>query len=468
MRWITLHSLVTAVTIIVYILSSHLLQQRRHPSAAIAWMLFIVLLPYLALPLFLSFGSRKIRQVVPPRLNIKKPGLENEPWAIVTIEALGLESPATYDELVVHKDGRDAKRALVELISEAQLSIELCTYLLGRDRLGAEVIDLLCSKAENGITVRILLDGLSHIICLRSDLKKLKKSGAQCLTFVPPIGSPLKGRSNLRNHRKLILADANTTNARMWCGGRNLSAEYFEGADNSVPWRDLSFDLRGPLVMQAWHLFEQDWYFARHFKVMLPGPALSNPYNKLSTPHLNDVFRPIAQLVPSGPDRTDDTLHALLLTACYQARESIALVTPYFVPDAALLMALCMAARRGVQVDLLLPARSNHRLSDFARNRSIRALFLAGGRIWYSDQMQHAKLIIVDEALALAGSANIDNRSLFINYELMVAFHSRPDILTFKAWLEAERICATSFVPVKPSLRRDLAEGMILWLGFQL
>ena len=109
-----------------------------------------------------------------------------------------------------------------------------------------------------------------------------------------------------------------------------------------------------------------------------------------------------AQLVESGPDQADDTLYALTVTAAYRARKRIALATPYFVPEAALLMALCMAARRGVAVDLLLPARSNHRLSDLARERSLRSLDQAGGRVWLAPAMMHAKMAVIDDELALA------------------------------------------------------------------
>ena len=161
-------------------------------------------------------------------------------------------------------------------------------------------------------------------------------------------------------------------------------------------------------------------------------------------------------------------MYALLVTAAYRARRRIAIATPYFVPDAALLMALSMAARRGVVVDLLLPARSNHRLSDLARRRALRSLAAAGGRIWLAPQMLHAKLIVIDDVLALAGSANIDSRSLFLNYELMMAFHSAEAVGGFADWFEAERANAQRSVPRPAGLVGDLVDGMVLWVGFQL
>ena len=175
-----------------------------------------------------------------------------------------------------------------------------------------------------------------------------------------------------------------------------------------------------------------------------------------------------AQLVASGPDQVDDTVYALLVTAAYRARRRIAIITPYFVPDAALLMALCMAARRGVLVDLLMPARSNHALSDIARRRALRTLADAGGRIWLAPHMLHAKLAVVDDVMALAGSANIDSRSLFLNYEMMMAFHDTAVVAHFADWFEAERVLAQRSIPKPPGFIGDVADGLVLWLGFQL
>lgn len=131
-------------------------------------------------------------------------------------------------------------------------------------------------------------------------------------------------------------------------------------------------------------------------------------------------------------------------------------------------MALCLAARRGVVVDLLVPARSNHRLSDMARGRALRSLAQAGGRIWLAPGMMHAKLAVFDQTLALCGSANLDSRSLLLNYELMCAFHPPADVQRFADWFDQERGTAQPYVATAPGLARDIAEGMLLWLGFQL
>jgi len=206
--------------------------------------------------------------------------------------------------------------------------------------------------------------------------------------------------------------------------------------------------------------FEEDWNYATRRSSgahLVPAPY------RIVPPDAS-----LAQLVPSGPEQVDDTVQALLLSGCFMAQRRILAVTPYFIPDATLLMALSLAARRGVQVDLILPRRSNHRLADVARHRPLRDLAAAGARLWFTPFMLHAKVIVIDEQLALAGSANLDLRSLFLNYELMVAFYEPADVVRFAAWIERERSAADRFEPTEPGLVRDLSEGLLLWLAFRL
>jgi cardiolipin synthase len=256
----------------------------------------------------------------------------------------------------------------------------------------------------------------------------------------------------------MVLADAGLEAARLWCGGRNLAQEYFEGSASQTAWKDLSIDLRGPVIHQASANFERDWAFAT-------GQPLRQAPAEM---HTDAAPEDGAQFVASGPDQTDDTVYAMLLTAAYRARTRICIATPYFVPDTALQMALSLASRRGIGIDLVLPAQSNHRLSDWARNRALRALAKAGARIWMTPGMMHAKLVVVDDALALTGSANIDSRSLFLNYEMMLAFHKPTDVERLVAWFNALQAGAAPYVSQEPGLATDIGEGLLLWAGFQL
>lgn len=482
--WLTLHGLVALLSVVFYAVTSHVMQQRRHPTAAIAWVLFFLLVPYIALPTFLTFGSRKqIRPRIDPLR--RPPEQAGGSWAVRTVLALGQPRPAAYHDLQLHADGSQALQALLRTIDGATRTIDVCTFILAPGRFGHRITERLADKARAGVRVRLLLDGLGRFMGGRVDLAPMKQAGVEVLLFVPPLHSPLAGRTNLRNHRKLVIADAQTgagagagpgvdddaedetadrAGRHLWCGGRNLAPEYFEGSGvGKPPWHDLSFDLQGPLVEQAAALFEHDWQFANGGKPDIgPRPSGESVLPPRPVEHNG------AQLVASGPDQIDDTIYSLLVTAAYRAQRRIALITPYFVPDTALLLALCLAARRGVAVDLLIPGRSNHLMSDIARRRALRTLSTAGGRIWLAPQMLHAKLAVVDDALALAGSANLDSRSLFLNYELMFAFHDLQAVKTFAAWFERERANAHRCTPGRANFVRDVAEGLVLWVGFQL
>jgi cardiolipin synthase len=461
---LTLHAIVVALGLVVYVGVARALPQRRDPSAAIAWVVALALLPYVAIPLYLLFGSRKLLMRDAPALlpPIAPAGAGDDEaaslWARRLGRSMGLAPAAPYEALQIHADGAEARRAVLEVIESATATLDVCTFILARDRLGDEIAAALRNKAEQGVRVRLLIDGIGAWLAGRLDMPSLRGSGIEVVKFVPPFRSILRGRANLRNHRKMVVADA----ARLWCGGRNFAAEYFEGDPlrGGEVWHDLSFDLRGELAGRAAEQFEEDWRYAtRRGSGAHLVPA---PY-RVAPPDAS-----LAQLVPSGPEQADDTVQALLLSGAFMAQRRILAVTPYFIPDATLLMALTLAARRGVQVDIVLPRRSNHRLADVARHRPLRDLAAAGARLWFTPFMLHAKVVVIDEQLALAGSANLDLRSLFLNYELMVAFYEPADIARFAAWIGRERAGAVRFEPTEPNLLRDLSEGLLLWLAFQL
>lgn len=449
-----MHGLVVALGLLIYVLSSHAMQKRRDPTAAISWVLAIALIPYLGLPLYLLFGSRKRLQA--RNLSIKPmPPPEPMPadaWPRQLAAAMGQPPVESYGGLRVHAEGREALQALFEVIDSAQHALSLCTFIIGRDAIGNAVLARLVAQAQRGVKVLLMVDGFGRLLGGRLSLHELKAAGVEVILFGPVLRLAGRSRPNLRNHRKIVVADG----VRLWCGGRNFAAEYFEGAEGRPPWRDISFDLHGPFAAQALDLFNSDWAYAN---------GAARPPRRMVAPGPDE---PYAQLIASGPDQADDTVHNLLVTGCFKARTQIVAVTPYFVPGEALLMALVLAARRDVVVDLILPAHSNHHLADFVRHRALRALAAAGGRIWLTPYMLHAKAMVIDGDLAMSGSANLDSRSMFLNYELMVAFYAPSDIRRFAEVLDAHRAAAVPYRAGKPSLWRDFTEGLVLWLGFQL
>jgi cardiolipin synthase len=286
----------------------------------------------------------------------------------------------------------------------------------------------------------------------RGVLASLRAAGVEIVIFRPPLRRVIDGPRNLRNHRKLVIADGK----RLWAGGRNLAAEYFLGDVNQRAWLDLSFDLEGPLAADASAQFELDWAASGG------APAPARPRAPVPEPNAR------AQFLPSGPDQVEDTAHSLLLDACFRAERRLLAVTPYFLPDVSLLTSLRLAARRGVRISLFLPERSNHRLTDFARSRALRELAAAGVEVQLLPYMLHAKAVVLDDSLALTGSVNLDLRSLLLNHESSVVFYSPPQIEWLAAWIEALRGDACAFDPTPPGLLRDFAEGLLLSLAFQL
>ena len=445
---VTLHSLAIMLALLTYVLTTRLERERRPPSVAISWVFAMIALPYLALPLYLLFGRRKLSRKNTPCLTGPSSATH---WAESLIESFGLPAPAPA-RVRMHADGAQAASALYELLTGAERRLDLCTYMLGDDAFGEDLTVRLIACVARGVRVRFLIDGVGAIFLPGNWFKRMHAAGAETAVFSPLLARKTQGPRNLRNHRKWVIADGE----RLWTGGRNLAAEYFCGTPGSPPWRDLSFDLDGPVAASAANQFEVDWVAAG-----------GKPAARAVVAAAEDLASR-AQFLPSGPDQTEDTVRALLIDACFHATERMLAATPYFVPDASLETAIRLAARRGVKVHLCIPAKSNHRLADFVRNRSLRALAAAGVSIHLLRSMNHAKAVVFDHGLALSGSPNLDSRSLLLNYESAIVFYGKREIEWLASWITDLMAEADPFDARAPSLWRDLAEGLVLTLAYQL
>jgi cardiolipin synthase A/B len=455
---ISLHSLVVVISVLAYILTTRAQRERRPPSIAIAWVLGMIALPYLVLPMYLMFGRRKLPRKTLPRSGVRSFAGH---WAQDLIESFGLpgSSPAAVN---LHRDGRESADALFSVMSSAVSRLDICTYIIGDDAFGREAMQRMIERARCGVDVRLLLDGVGAIQLPRVCFKSLELGGVETAIFSPLFARRTQGPRNLRNHRKLVIADG----ARLWAGGRNLAAEYFFGVAGATAWRDLTFDLQGAVAGAAAGQFELDWVAAGG------KPASADVADVTDVAAVAGSASPAAaseaQFLPSGPDQSEDTVHALLIDGCFQARDRMLAVTPYFVPDVSLETAMRLAARRGVRVDLVIPARSNHRLADFARSRALRSLSQAGVNVHLMPYMSHAKAVVFDHSLALSGSVNLDSRSLLLNYECAVVFYGRAEIDWLSQWIDAQIPETVPFDGRRPGLLRDLCEGLLLTVAYQL
>ena len=287
---LTVHSLVIAVSLLTYVLTTRAERERRPPSIAIAWVLGMLALPYVALPMYLVFGRRKLQRRVSPWSGIAS-GAKH--WAEHLIESFGLPDAAP-SKVHMHQDGAEARTRLFDVMSRANLRLDICTYILGEDSFGEEATLKMIECVRRGVRVRFLIDGVGAIQFPRSWFKRVHAAGVETAVFSPLLARRTQGPRNLRNHRKWAVADGTA----VWVGGRNLAAEYFCGSAASPPWRDLSFDLEGPVAQSVAAQFESDW-----------ASAVGKPAARLDLP-VDDYAEPVrgsaegrTQFLRVGPTR---------------------------------------------------------------------------------------------------------------------------------------------------------------------
>jgi cardiolipin synthase len=268
---------------------------------------------------------------------------------------------------------------------------------------------------------------------------------------MPVIHIPFRGRANLRNHRKIVVVD----DRHAMVGGMNLAGEYMGPEPDPSRWRDLSAVMTGPAAHDLNELFHSDWEFATG----------EDPTPDAAPPDRSAKGGTSVQVVASGPDVAGDPLYESLVTAIFLARRRIWIVTPYLVPDETLARALELAARRGVEVRLVVPARSNKLVADLARASYLRQIHEAGGHVLlYTPGMVHAKAVVVDDGLAVIGSANMDMRSLFLNYEVAVFLSSPPEVKGTAAYVDALAADCVTRLPTQ-NRATELAEDVVRLLS---
>jgi cardiolipin synthase len=410
--------------LIVFIFLAHILRQRKSPASKLAWFFFALMAPYVGIPLYFLFSNRKFLPTKSVLFFDESPSDPRLGGAIPTTLISSGCPPACYNRDVrLLKSGEEAFRELIFWMNNAQKSIYLETYILSGDYVGKMVLKELENSARKGLDVRVLIDAFGAYLPGGPSFKKFKKAGGKVEFFMPFLHRPFRGANNLRNHRKQVIVDDKT----VFLGGMNIAKEYMGPNKDVSRWVDLAIVIEGAIAAQFGAVFLSDWAYAT-------GELVEKASSPLST-DVNQVHQ--AQLVVSGPDLKTDPIYELLLTAIYGARERVWIATPYFVPDEALAKALELAARRGVDVRVVIPRKSDQLLADLARSTYVQQIQDAGAHIFLFKKMLHAKSTLIDESCALVGSANTDGRSLFLNYELGVCLYSDPDIRELKTWFES-------------------------------
>lgn len=454
--WLPLSELSTLFGFaLALVLLAQVLRSNRPPQSTIAWLLTIILIPYIGVPLYLTLGGRKnlrmARRKAPVYTRHQFPaggGAER------ILSSFGVPPASQGNRVELLTSGVDAYHALCRVIDSAQRTLHVTSYILGCDAVGEAIVARLALRASEGVEVRVLLDDLGSWRVRRKFLDPLVKAGGRAAFFMPVIHWPFRGRSNLRNHRKIVVADG----VLAITGGMNLAHEYLGPTPDPDRWRDVSLVVEGPAAFDLESLFWSDWTFTT-------GEVLPESRERPTASAAPEGTTTRVQVVASGPDVQGDPLYESLISLLFAAQERIWVVTPYFVPDEILSRALELAARRGVDVRIVIPHRSNHLSADLARVGYLRQIEQAGGKILrYKPVMVHAKVVIVDRELAVVGSANMDMRSLFLNYEVALFLFSRERVAEAEQWLEALMSrCKPGLTPV--SWPREIAENVVRLLS---
>lgn len=438
-------------------------EERRSPSNIFSWLLLVIFIPFLGVPLYFLFGGRKSRRKARVKAEVSRYAeslSEREPMGEHKQNSPGAEadtlcSHGNHFELL--PDGKSTYRRLLHEINQAEHTIHIATYILGNDQSGQAIIEQLSKRAAEGVTVRLLLDSLGSWNKTRIARLKMRQSGGEVSMFIPVLPLQSQTSANLRNHRKIAIFD----NFRAITGGQNLDNRFLGDWPDAERFIDFSVVTQGPAVAELTRIFIADWAFA----------AKRSPanYKELLQYIPEEAAQSTIEVIASGPDIPEDPLWEQILRVVQEFRQHLTIVTPYFIPDEVLLQSLLVKAHTGRRIRLILPLRSNKRIADIARFRTLARLDAAGVEIlFYQPCMMHAKLVLADDLIALTGSANIDARSLFVNFEIALAHYTADDIRALADWVkELERDCISyktamsdaSHVPSK--LSQDMVQLLV-------
>lgn len=433
-----------AAVAIPVLASYHIIDSKDDVRAAIGWAGLVWLVPFVGTILYLLFGINRIRRkAARVRRHRGTEQLEGQAEDQAEAgpgdgEALSLDHllPGASDAMkaqarmmdritrlqltagnqIHHLDsGDEAYPEMLKAIGEAQKSIALATYIFDYDRAGRQFVEALKAAVERGVEVRVLIDGVGEMYHFPSSWRMLRRAGVPVQRFNRSIMPWRMAYLNLRNHRKILVADGRIG----FAGGMNLREGNFRDAKPGSAIRDMHFRLEGPVVAHLMEVFAIDWSFAEGENLQgdawFPGDLSAR---KPGTA--------VARGVPDGPDEDLNKISWAILSGLGMARRSIKIVTPYFLPDRVLVSALSHAALRGVQVDIVLPERSNLKIVDWASRAQYAQLLDKGCNIHHMPPpFDHTKLLLVDDIWLLFGSTNWDPRSLRLNFEFNVECYDR-------------------------------------------
>jgi cardiolipin synthase len=411
----------------------------RTPSSRIAWVAVVMFLPILGILAYLflgetSIGRERIRQLRATRKRMALPDDARGSAAAPSRHAAPLFDlgqsingfrPVGGNRIALMDDSNAAIDSLVDDINHASDHVHIGFYIWLDDHNGGKVADAVAAAARRGVHCRVMLDALGSRMFIHSPRwQQLGDAGVRLvatLDDVPRIGKFAVGRVDLRNHRKIVVID----NRIAYCGSQNCADPEFRIKPRFAPWVDMFLRCEGPVVRQQQYLFLNTW-IAETADALEQLPA-AEPEPECFDPGA------MAQIFGTGPTTRHTAMSDMFVACMYAAHQELLITTPYFVPDEAIEHALCAAPRRGVKTTIIFPARNDVWLAGSACRSTYYDLLECGVAIYeYDPGLLHSKSMTIDGEIALVGSANLDRRSLDLNYENNLLIDERATVATIR------------------------------------
>lgn len=403
----------------------HALLTVRTAQGAIAWAMPLFFIPYFTLIPYLVFGRSSFDAYIKARRQANeemRAAISHQnwrPWVNEAVAArrtegyaslrampkLGRMPALTNNEVKLLINGNATFTAIFDAITHAKQSIFVQFFIIHDDELGRRLQNLLLEKAAEGVAVYVLYDRIGSHALPAEYSERLRASGVQIKAFATRSGWLNRFQINFRNHRKIVVVDG----VRGFLGGHNVGDEYLGLQPPLAPWRDTHVEVKGPVVACLQESFAEDWFWATR---ELPPLTLPESFPEDGV---------LCQLLASGPADEQETCSLFFVEAIHAATERVWITSPYFIPDEAVSAALRLAVLRGVDVRLLLPSRPDHYVVYAASSLFAFEAVRAGVRVFrYEPGFLHQKVVLVDDEISAIGSANLDNRSFRLNFELML------------------------------------------------
>ena len=445
--------------------AGHALLNKRDSRAAFGWIALCIILPLAGPIIYLIFGVNRVNSRA-RRVYITKllkdstdtiadpPGTRFRPLSTVGERVVG-KGLSSCDEVTILENGEGLYPPMLEAINGAVKHVLLCSYIFDNDATGLQFVQALSAASKRGVEVKVILDGMGEMMSFPRIGRALRREGVEFTRFNPITLIPPSLNLNMRSHRKMLVID----NLYAFTGGANIGSRHLCALEgNRHPVQDIHFRLKGRMVDELEWAFRRDWHYCLGTRKL--GPFKHSNPNRANAP----VW---SRLVLDGPNKELDRLNDLLLGVISAASQRVWIMTPYFLPSLDLIGALVAAHLRGVDVQILLPGDNNIKPAHWAARNVLRTILEHDIAVYYQPPpFIHSKLLLIDDQYALIGSANLDPRSLRLNYELGVELFSSEINQQLSQYVSAKRTVSTRVTKaeIESRLLPERIRDSIAWL----